>query len=742
MKTSDPEKSANKVAQLYEQIVQQSVDAYMILDLTRMLILDVNDSAVRMLGYKGRKNLLGKKGIPRMMGKWSEAWHKKMLGILRKKGVFIQNVAFKVPVRGRVWANMSAQIMKVGKQKSLVIRLSDVTEEIDRNEELAKTERYWGNIMKNLRESFVVINKDCRIIDISNMAAGFKREDVIGGYTYNFVPEKFADIVKKKTKEAFKKAKSVTFETAVDSPEGDTLWYSSILIPNIEDGEVINVVSISSNITEQKNAEEQRFRAERAEATNVELKNEINERIRVQKELDDSKNYIENMINSSPDAIVGLDDERSITSFNLAAERIFGYKEKEVLGKHIGMLAGGPQIVSNVKTTLQNKARSEFEIVGVRKNGEKFPLYISTSVLLDKDKKRMGSVTIARDITKEKKREEQILASEKKYRELIENSQTLILSHHLDGEILTINSLSAKWIGYEPKQIIGKKTVNFIAKQYQKEYTDYVRKLKKDKFTKGVVRVKDNKGKDLFWSYKSSLRELDGKPYVTVYLEDITEHVRAEQQVKESLREKEVLLREVHHRVKNNLQVISSILNLQSSYVEDQNTLNILRESQNRIKAMAFIHESLYQAKNLSHINFAEYIENLSDNLFRSYGVVDGSIEIKRQIGDVFLNLDIAIPCGLIVHELIANALKYAFVGKKGGTVDVSMTISGRKAILKVEDDGIGLPKDLDIKQTKSLGLRLVMALAEQIGGKLTLQTSDAGSHFKIAFDVDSTLHN
>src|SRR5690606_31285503 len=199
---------------------------------------------------------------------------------------------------------------------------------------------------------------------------------------------------------------------------------------------------------------------------------------------------------------------------------------------------------------------------------------------------------------------------------------------------------------------------------------------------------------------------------------DITEKMIAEKELKNSLKEKEILLKEVHHRVKNNLQVISSILNLQSSYIHDEKILTILKESQNRIKSMAFIHESLYQTNDFSQINFSEYVVNLSKNLVHSYLVNNELIELRLDIIKVSLNLDLSILCGLIINELVSNALKYAFENQQEkGYILIKLKTDENYVYLTIADNGKGLPKNLDFRNTESLGLQLVTTLVEQING-------------------------
>lgn len=210
---------------------------------------------------------------------------------------------------------------------------------------------------------------------------------------------------------------------------------------------------------------------------------------------------------------------------------------------------------------------------------------------------------------------------------------------------------------------------------------------------------------------------------------------QAEEQIQLALQEKEVLLREVHHRVKNNLQIISSLLNLQAKYLSDEQALKIFRNSQNRIETMALIHEKLYQSEDLSRINIANYIQKLVNNLFFVYGVNSDIITINLDIDDVFLDVGTAIPCGLIINELISNSLKHAFpIGRSGEIyVNISHLKSDNKIALIVGDNGIGTPEEFSFNNQESLGLRLVKILTNQLKGDIKLEKG-SGVEFKIVF--------
>lgn len=217
---------------------------------------------------------------------------------------------------------------------------------------------------------------------------------------------------------------------------------------------------------------------------------------------------------------------------------------------------------------------------------------------------------------------------------------------------------------------------------------------------------------------------------------EIAERKSAEEQVKASLQEKEVLLKEIHHRVKNNLQVISSLLNLQSNYIEDRQILDVLEDSRHRIRSMALIHEKLYQSGNLARVDFGEYIRDLARYLFRAQSEHVRNIRLNTQTDMVYLNIDIAVPCGLVLNELITNSLKYAFPAGRSGEITVTCRADHEDQItLTVSDNGIGFPPDLDLQNTNSLGLNLVHLLTEQLGGTLRLDTCQ-GTDFTLAFPI------
>jgi two-component sensor histidine kinase len=222
---------------------------------------------------------------------------------------------------------------------------------------------------------------------------------------------------------------------------------------------------------------------------------------------------------------------------------------------------------------------------------------------------------------------------------------------------------------------------------------------------------------------------------VSLALEE-SERRQAEAQIKSSLKEKELLLKEVHHRVKNNLQVVSSLLNWQASYIEDASARSIFKDSQNRVRSMALIHEKLYQSDDLAHIDFGRYAQSLTASLFHSYGVDANRVRLESTIDDASLDIDKAIPCGMILNELVSNALKHAFPNGRSGEVQVELRpCAPDRLTLIVSDDGVGLPAELNIHATPSLGLQLVVTLTEQLRGNVEVNRN-SGTQFQITFPV------
>ncbi len=351
---------------------------------------------------------------------------------------------------------------------------------------------------------------------------------------------------------------------------------------------------------------------------------------------------------------------------------------------------------------------------------------------------------IGYDVTELRFYEQQTLNQAEKLKAIFESGSQLIWSVNKNIAFTSFNQNYSDALfelyGYRPEinKDLSKPRALYAEKDYHDFWEEKYKKVFAGKSIEFVTERQNKNGEKVYrqiylhpiYNKNNEVIEVSGMAY------DITQSRIIEEQVRQSLKEKEVLLKEVHHRVKNNLQVISSILNLQTSYLKDEKIINILRECQNRIKSMAFIHESLYQTKDFTEINFSEYLISLSKNLLYSYITNQNRIKLRFDVETIFLNLDLSIPCGLIVNELISNSLKYAFPNNKEGYIFVELKKIDNQVTLSVSDNGIGIPNEIDINNTESLGLQLVISLAEQLNAEVE-HTRTNGFKLKITFNTN-----
>lgn len=317
----------------------------------------------------------------------------------------------------------------------------------------------------------------------------------------------------------------------------------------------------------------------------------------------------------------------------------------------------------------------------------------------------------------------------------LESTADGILVVNNDGRIVSYNQNFLK-MWRMPKEVMDSgddsKALDFVYNQLKEPeaFMKRVQELYADKNSESydMVYFKDNR----VFERLSKPQKIEGESVGRVWsFRDITERVLKDEQINASLKEKELMLREIHHRVKNNLQIISSLLNLQSLNTKDPETAEHLRISMNRVRTMAMIHEKLYGSKELSHIEFAEYVKQLAIHIFISYGVKPNTIKINVKAKDVFLDIDTAVPCGLLVNEIISNSLKHAFPCREKGLIEVELYVDKDNFYnLFISDDGIGIPQNLNPDNHDSLGLRLINTLAKQLGSEMNVNCSNGTKYY------------
>gem|GEM_PF-986179 len=363
------------------------------------------------------------------------------------------------------------------------------------------------------------------------------------------------------------------------------------------------------------------------------------------------------------------------------------------------------------------------------------------------------------EIAERKSTEEELRETRDYLENMINSANAAIIVWNPQFRIIRFNYASEHLTGYTAHEVMGRELKILFPKASQDQLLSEFKRTLDGEYWNSVeipILCKNGNIRIVFWNSANIYAE-DCATVIATTAQgiDITDRKRAEEQIKQSLKEKEVLLKEIHHRVKNNMQIISSLLNLQSRYIKGKKTLEMFQNSQARIRAMALVHEKLYRSQDLARIDFAEYVQDLVKQLFRSHGISPTKIKFNIRIKDVFLDINRAIPCSLIINELVSNSLKHAFpasakatagkpasvktmAGKphgRKGKIDIDFYLGkDNKLLLKIKDNGVGLPDKIDFKNTKTLGLQLVTTLVEQLNGTIEVDTK-GGTMFKIKFD-------
>ena len=372
-----------------------------------------------------------------------------------------------------------------------------------------------------------------------------------------------------------------------------------------------------------------------------------------------------------------------------------------------------------------------------RSNGEFF--WVNTWFRGEKDD---NGVTIKlhgvnQDITERKIIEKSLIVSEDKYKTLFEADPNYTILIDIDHFIMDVNAATIDITGLSKEKLIGKhlNDLDIILNEDKVQHIDkIVDLLDGNKVKPFEARLIDKNGNLRWVNVRLTSIEKDNViSFILIIASDITELKKYENEIQDSLHEKEILLQEIHHRVKNNMQIISSLLSIQTRYVDDEESINVLKESQNRVKSLAMIHEKLYKSKNFNKIYLLDYIESLVWDLFYSYGIEKGRIKPILDIDDIKLNIETSVPCGLIITELVSNCLKYAFPDQSEGELKVSLKTIDDFYELTICDNGVGIPEDIDFFNTDSLGLQLVNSLTDQIDGKIEFDRSN-GTKFTIIF--------
>lgn len=429
-----------------------------------------------------------------------------------------------------------------------------------------------------------------------------------------------------------------------------------------------------------------------------------------------------------------ITNEFRFSIWNKQAEEVFGLKNEECIGKNDYDFFSKEDADFFRKKDIEaigNKGILDIPEETVQTPGGPILIHTLKTVVRDKDGKPLYLLGVSENISELKKINDTLKVSEERYRSLVENSPIIIMTTNKE-EIIQFTNFSG---GNRPvSEIIGNSVYQFLAP----EYHALVREAHKKVFSTKKIATYETEGFDIngariwFQTHVGPMFSGNEVTGLTLFTRNISERIENEEKIKRSLKEKEVLLQEVHHRVKNNLQIISSILNLQTRSISDKKVLELIKETRYRIMSMSFIHDLLYQTKDFTNIDFSRYLENITSNIMNTY-TLNKNITLNLAIESILLNLDSAIPCGLIVNELITNAFKYAFPAGKEGEISIELKRNNNRVTLSVADNGVGIDKQVDYKTTESLGFQLINSLVTQIEGELHYENNN-GTKFTVSF--------
>ena len=308
-----------------------------------------------------------------------------------------------------------------------------------------------------------------------------------------------------------------------------------------------------------------------------------------------------------------------------------------------------------------------------------------------------------------------------------------------DGQVEWVNDGFIRLIGIPKEKLIDKKLTDInVYTNIENEISEAIKQQHSRIFESNVTTY----NVENLWisSTLTPIYDEDGLLKKLVVVDtDITAGKNMQKEIEKSLKEKDILLKEIHHRVKNNLQIIISLLNLQTGYIKDEVTLKAVKDGQSRVRSMALVHEKFYQSNELTEIDFAEYIEKLCHFLYQSYGDKTGRIDIQITGDRIGLDMDTAMPCGLLVNEIVSNAYKYAFPGNDKGIILIELKKSNGRMTLTINDNGIGFPNDFDFEKSESLGMQLIQALTNQLDGELKVLREN-GTSFRISFPYPKNI--
>ncbi|MBD3167941.1 MAG: PAS domain S-box protein [candidate division Zixibacteria bacterium] len=483
----------------------------------------------------------------------------------------------------------------------------------------------------------------------------------------------------------------------------------------------------------------------RGEHAVIGLGKDITDRVEAERALRDSEERYRTIFDNSALGIFEYSIDGKIINVNQAYAELYGYESPaevfeaiDDVGKHFYVFPEKRNEI--IREVTEKRGVLIYENLYRRKDGSEFVGNLKLEAVRDETGNILYLFGFVEDITERRKFEDELRRKEREFRTLAENAPDIIARLDREYRHIYVNPVIEQSTGLGPEFFIGKshrdlgmpeEIANTWISQLENVFQSREKKVHNFDFnTPGGKRYYESLVVPEFDDYG----EVNSVLGIT---RDITDRIKAEEELKASLKEKEVLLKELHHRVKNNLQIVSSLLGFQSQTIQNEEAKAVFRDSQARIKSIGLIHEQLYRESDLSRINFRKYIEELIYSLHASFGIRFGKIELEIETNDVSLSLEQSIPCGMIVNEIVSNSLKHAFPGDRKGKIKIYFESKGNLCYLNISDDGVGLPEGFELELQNTMGMQLIILLTKQLKGEVE-HINENGTRFKIEFPLKS----
>jgi PAS domain S-box-containing protein len=701
----------------YKSLVRTSPDAVTLTDL-KGRIIEVSPKTLKLHGYRRAEELLGMKAADLIVAKNRKKAASSMRKTLEQGHVGSVEFAMIRKDGSHFIAELDASLIRdaKGKPQAFIATVRDITERKRAENALRQSEERYKALFDRSLYGVFVHDFEGNFLDANRAALkllGYRKSEITKLDFSSLLDKEQLPLAHKTAAEiresGFQKKPT---QYKLTRKDGTFVWVETEASLIYQAGIPFGILGIARDITERKKAEQALLESEKKYRT---------------------------IFESLTDVYYRTDKKGIVIEISPSVTKQAGYDPRDVIGNPVTDFYSEPSAREEFDKKLRETGGvNDYELRLLAKDGRLIHVSMSARIVLDENGNHLGVEGVLRDITARKRMEEALRESEEKFRNMVESSlQGIVIMQ--DERLVYANDALASIIGYDIEELMALPQER-VRELVHPADRDMIWRRMADRLagkkvpSRYEIRVIGKDGSIRWLELVSSVIEFKRRPAVQVAIVDISEQKQAEERIKATLNEKEVMLREIHHRVKNNMQIILSLLRIQARTVRDRKTREMFKQSQNRIRSMALIHEALYKSDDLSNIDFSDYISRMTTHLLSIYRESLGEVSIKQEAEGMFLDINRAIPCGLLISELVSNSLKHAFPEKRKGKISIKM--SGHKIHkyrLVVKDNGVGFPEGLNFRETETLGLQLVADLVNQLHGSIDLKKG-MGTEFVVNF--------